>query len=274
MKAAKKYFLVALGVIVLDQLTKVIVKLNMAYGEVGQIKILGNFFKLHFIENEGAAFGLRIADMVQGLGGDMSQETGKLILTIFSIVAVFAIGYVLYRLADHKSPLPWYVALIFGGAVGNIIDRTFYGIFFESMNNYAGGLFHGRVVDMFYFDIWRGQIADWVPIFGGSYTSLWPIFNIADSAISIGIVVILIFQGKYFKMDEKARLAESTPSIPVPETSTSTSTTKEDDETSKTRSETEQAEESQETESEEVKESSASSEETNKEVSQGQEVDS
>lgn len=209
MKLARKYFLVALAVIVVDQVTKLIVKLNMTYGEIGQIKLLGDFFKLHFIENEGAAFGLRISDMVAGLGGNMSDETGKLILTLFSIAAVFAIGYVLYRLADHRSPLPWFVALIFGGAMGNIIDRTFYGIFFSDINTYTGGLFHGRVVDMFYFDIWRGQVADWIPIFGGSYTSLWPIFNIADSAISIGIVVILIFQGKYFKMDEKARKEES-----------------------------------------------------------------
>ncbi|MEM7367388.1 MAG: lipoprotein signal peptidase [Bacteroidota bacterium] len=275
MKLAKKYFLVALAVIVVDQITKVIVKLNMAYGEVGQIKILGNFFKLHFIENEGAAFGLRISDMVQGLGGEMSEETGKLTLTIFSIVAVFAIGYVLYRLADHRSPLPWYVALIFGGAVGNIIDRTFYGIFFESINTYSGGLFHGRVVDMFYFDIWRGQIADWIPIFGGSYTSLWPIFNIADSAISVGIVVILIFQGKYFKMDERARSAESadtSSTLPASEKNVQEASTPS---TEPSENKTESApEEEPTTEPESTKENSAEVlEEQAKEVGQSQETD-
>lgn len=177
----------------------------MTMGAGGQIKILGNLFKLYFIENKGAAFGFTISKLVRGLGGNMSDETGKLILSIFSILAVFAIGYVLYRLATHKSPLPYYVALIFGGAMGNIIDRTFYGLWFASSNNYDGGLFHGRVVDMFYLDIWKGQLPEWIPIWGGDYTALWPIFNIADSAISIGIVVILIFQTKFFKMDEAAR---------------------------------------------------------------------
>jgi signal peptidase II len=210
MKQARKFYLIALAVIVVDQITKLIVKLNMVKGEAGQIKLLGDLFKLHFIENEGAAFGLRVSDIVQSAGGSMSEQTGKLILTLFSILAVVAIGYVLFRLASHKSPLPYYVALIFGGALGNIIDRTFYGVFFSSMNDYPGGLFHGQVVDMFYLDIWKGVVADWVPIFGGSYTALWPIFNIADSAISVGIVVILIFQGKFFKMDEKANAPAQT----------------------------------------------------------------
>lgn len=174
-----------------------------------EIRILGDLFKIHFIENKGAAFGLTVSKLVGGLGMDMSEETGKLILSLFSIFAVFAIGYVLYRLASHKSPLPYFVALIFGGAMGNIIDRTFYGMFFDAINNYEGGLFHGRVVDMFYLDIWRGQLPEWLPIWGGDYTSLWPIFNIADSAISIGIVVILIFQGKFFKMDEDANKPSS-----------------------------------------------------------------
>ncbi|MEO0581903.1 MAG: signal peptidase II [Bacteroidota bacterium] len=205
MKQASKYFLIALAVIVIDQVVKVIVKLNMVMGDAGQIKVLGDFFKLHFIENKGAAFGLTVTKLVNGLGGDMSDATGKLILTLFSIVAVFAIGYVLYRLRDHKSPLPTFIALIFGGALGNIIDRTFYGIIFSDINQYDGGLFFGRVVDLFYFDIWKGIIPEWIPLFGGSYTSLWPIFNIADAAISIGIIVILIFQGKFFRMDEKAR---------------------------------------------------------------------
>lgn len=202
MKAARKYFLISLSVIALDQIVKLIVKFNMEMGQAGQIKVLGDFFKIHFIENPGAAFGLTISNLVRGVGLEMTDITGKLILTLFSIFAVFAIGYVLFRLANHKSPLPYFVALIFGGAVGNIIDRTFYGIWFADINTYAGGLFHGRVVDMFYFDIWQGYVADWVPIFGGDYMSLWPIWNIADAAISIGIVVILIFQGKFFKMDE------------------------------------------------------------------------
>ncbi|MEM9985729.1 MAG: signal peptidase II [Bacteroidota bacterium] len=225
MKKARKFFLLSLVIIVLDQIVKLIVKLNMEKGVSGQIQVLGDFFKIHFIENNGAAFGLTLTNLFSGLGMEMSEVTGKLILSIFSIVAVLAIGVVLYRLADHRSPLPWFVASIFGGALGNIIDRTFYGLWFSDINDYSGGLFHGRVVDMFYLDIWEGRIADWVPIFGGDYTSLWPIFNIADAGISIGIVVILIFQNRFFKLDEKRReeAGESKPETPKEEKSPSAS---------------------------------------------------
>ena len=214
MKQARKYFLIALIIIVVDQIVKFVVKFNMVMGEAGQIKILGNLFKLYFIENKGAAFGFTISNLIRGLGGSMTDETGKLILSIFSIFAVFAIGYVLFRISTHKSPLPYFVAMIFGGAMGNIIDRTFYGVWFAAQNNYDGGLFHGRVVDMFYFDIWKGQLPEWIPIWGGDYTALWPIFNLADAAISVGIVVVLIFQGKFFKMDEAARGETSPESQP------------------------------------------------------------
>ena len=201
----------------MDQLSKLYVKLNFEYREA--VPVIGDLFKLQFIENKGAAFGLTVSKLVNSLGGNMSDETGKLILTLFSIVAVAVIGVVVYRLAQHRSPLPLFVALIFGGALGNIIDRTFYGLWFADINNYSGGLFHGRVVDFFYLDIWEGEIANWVPLLGGTYTSLWPIFNVADAAISIGIVAILLFQGRFFKMDEKSRQAETleTPEASTPE---------------------------------------------------------
>ncbi|TAE54164.1 MAG: lipoprotein signal peptidase [Bacteroidetes bacterium] len=213
MKQARKFFLLAGVIIVVDQLSKILVKLNMQLGD--EIQVLGNFFKIYFIENKGAAFGLTIPKILSGVGVEMDDVTGKLILSLFSIAAVCAIGYILYRISTHKSPLPYFVAMIFGGALGNIIDRTFYGTFFSSINQYEGGIFHGRVVDMFYFDIWKGQIPEWVPIWGGDYTALWPIFNVADSSISIGIVVILIFQGRFFKMDETAR-AVAAPAADVP----------------------------------------------------------
>ena len=222
MKKARKYFLLAGVIVVVDQIIKLIVKLNMSLGD--EIRVLGDLFKIHFIENKGAAFGLTVSRMANGLGMNMSDETGKLILSLFSIAAVIAIGVVLVRLADHRSRLPWFVGLIFGGAVGNIIDRTFYGVFFSDINAYAGGLFHGRVVDMFYLDIWKGQLPHWMPLVGGEYTSLWPIFNIADSAISIGIVVILIFQGRFFKQDEQARAAELA-ETPVADSSSPTDST-------------------------------------------------
>lgn len=192
------YFAIAAAVIVIDQIVKVVVKLNMVMGEAGQIQAIGDFFKIYFIENNGAAFGLTVGKLLSPLGVNMSEETGKLILSVFSIIAVVAIGYVLYKLATHKSPLPIFVALIFGGALGNIIDRTFYGLLYHDINNYEGGLFLGRVVDMFYFDMGRLTIGDW-------HMDMFPIFNIADSCISVGIVVILIFQGRFFKMDEVAR---------------------------------------------------------------------
>lgn len=214
MKQARKFFLIALTIIVVDQIVKVLVKLNMVKGSVGEIQILGDLFKLHFIENRGAAFGLTVAKLVNGVGLEMSEYTGKLILSLFSIAAVCAIGVVLFRLRDHKSKLPYFVAFIFGGALGNIIDRTFYGLFFSDINDYDGGLFFGQVVDMFYFDIYTGPLPNWFPIWGGDQVALWPIFNIADSAISIGIVVILIFQGRFFKQDELAR-AEISPEPPT-----------------------------------------------------------
>ncbi len=179
----------------------------MSLGE--EIPVIGDLFKIHFIENKGAAFGMTITNLVSPLGIEMSDETGKLILSIFSLVALVFIGVFLYRLTDHKSPLPYFVALIFGGAMGNIIDRTFYGMIFESINNYEGGFLHGRVVDMFYFDIWKGYLPDWLPFMGGEYYSFWPIFNIADSAISVGIIIILFFQGRFFKMHEKAIATET-----------------------------------------------------------------
>ena len=180
----------------------------MSLGE--EIPVIGDLFKIHFIENKGAAFGMTITNLVSPLGIEMSDETGKLILSIFSLVALVFIGVFLYRLSDHKSPLPYFVALIFGGAMGNIIDRTFYGMIFESINNYEGGFLHGRVVDMFYFDIWKGYLPEWLPFMGGEYYSFWPIFNIADSAISIGIIIILFFQGRFFKMHEQAIAPETT----------------------------------------------------------------
>lgn len=209
MKQARKYFLVAFAVVLVDQVAKILIKTNFEYREA--VSILGGFLKFQFIENRGAAFGLTVHRALGSIGIEMSEETGKLTLTIFSILAVCAIGYMLFRLSKHKSPLPLYLALIFGGAIGNIIDRTFYGLFFAEINNYEGGLFFGRVVDYIYFDIYDGPWPGWVPFVGeNARLFLWPIFNVADAAISVGIVVILIFQGKFFRMHEKA-VAEATP---------------------------------------------------------------
>lgn len=186
--------------IVIDQAIKVAVKLNFLEGE--EVPLIGNVFKLHFIENNGAAFGMTFANLIPGL----TDTVAKLILSIFSVVAVGVIVYLLHQVKDYATKLPVYVSLILGGAVGNIIDRLFYGVWFGSINNYEGGFLHGRVVDMFYLDIWQGVVPDWVPIWGGSYMALWPIFNWADACISTGILGIIIFQKKLFPPAEKAPL--------------------------------------------------------------------
>ncbi len=185
----------ALAIVVLDQLVKLVVKLNMHIGQ--EIHVIGDFLKIHFIENPGAAFGMTVTSLFESIT-PVSETTGKLVLTIFSIVLVGFIAYFLHSVRTYRTPLPWFTALILGGAIGNIIDRVFYGVWFAAINDYEGGLLHGRVVDMFYFDIWAGTLPGWLPLWGGQYYAFWPIFNVADSAISIGIVAVLLFQRKFF----------------------------------------------------------------------------
>ncbi|MDB5109328.1 MAG: Lipoprotein signal peptidase [Mucilaginibacter sp.] len=182
--AYTKPFLVAIFIILLDQIIKTWVRSHMMMGE--EIRFLGERGMLHYTENNGMAFGME-------LGGDF----GKLVLTLFRIIAVCGIGYGLVYLIKHKyhRGLIMNVALIFAGAMGNIVDSTFYGV----MYNYAP-LFHGRVIDMFYFPLISGNFPPWVPIWGGQdYIFFRPVFNLADSAISVGVIMILIFQRHYFK---------------------------------------------------------------------------
>lgn len=185
-----KYYLIALAVIMLDQLVKMLVHFNMEMGLAGQIPIFGNWFKLHYTTNPGMAFGMQI-----GL------EHGKLILSVFRLFAMVGIGYYLYYLIKkgvHPGLLTC-VALILGGAIGNVIDSTFYGVFLNNAPyNAPTPWFHGQVIDMFYIDIWEGRVAEWVPIWGGEYMALWPIFNVADASIFVGVAIILIFQKKFF----------------------------------------------------------------------------
>jgi signal peptidase II len=185
MKAAyTKPFLVAAFIILIDQIIKTWVRAHMVLGE--EIHFLGSRGMLHYTENNGMAFGMEF-------GG----EWGKLALTLFRIGAVVAICYGLIYLVKHKyhRGLIMNVALIFAGALGNIIDSTFYGI----MYNYAP-LFHGRVVDMFYFPLLSGNFPSWVPIWGGQdFIFFRPVFNLADASISVGVILILIYQKHYFK---------------------------------------------------------------------------
>jgi signal peptidase II len=189
-----QYFLATLLVIFADQLIKLYVFYNFPF-EGYEIKVFGDWFKLNYITNEGMAFGIRIA-------GDY----GKLVLTVFRILACGAIGYYLYQLIKKGLPqsLLWSVALILGGAIGNVVDSTFYGVFLDNAPLDAPTpWFHGKVIDMFYIDICNCFIPDWFPLIGGSYYPLWPVFNLADASIFVGVFWIILFQRSFFK-EEKA----------------------------------------------------------------------
>jgi signal peptidase II len=183
-----KFYLLSLIIIIVDQVSKLLVYYNMTRGQ--EIPIFGDWFKLHYTVNPGMAFGI-----------ELGSEYGKLILTIFRLIAMVGIGYYLYILAKRKvhPGLIWCVALILGGAIGNVIDSTFYGVLLNNApSNAVTPWFHGQVIDMFYIDIWEGRVADWVPFWGGDHIALWPIFNVADASIFVGVVVILIMQKKFF----------------------------------------------------------------------------
>jgi len=199
--AVRKALLIIFSVLALDQFVKVWIKTHMYLGE--SYRVSGEWFYLHFVENPGMAFGLQ-------LGGDY----GKLLLSVFRIIAICGIGYYLYTLSKkHLRPLLLVcVALVFTGALGNIVDSIFYGKLFGASDmwdqnvaqflpdggGYAGWL-HGQVVDMFYFPVIEGTVPDWSPIWGGEEIVFFrPVFNIADAAISVGVFLLIIFQSRLF----------------------------------------------------------------------------
>jgi len=203
-QTAKKAFLLAFVIVLVDQLSKIWVKLNMLYNE--SIPVFGSWFYIHFIENPGMAYGLE-------LGG----STGKLALTFFRIALVgFGIYYISKLLKKQTAKGAIYtIALILAGAVGNIIDSVFYGKFFSTSTAFEaatflpedGGYapwFMGKVVDMFYFPIIETTLPAWVPLYGGEYFVFFrPVFNVADSAITTGIIVLMLFNKKWFPQDEE-----------------------------------------------------------------------
>ncbi|MEI6865224.1 lipoprotein signal peptidase [Flavicella sp.] len=190
----KKAILIIIAVLTIDQISKIWIKTNFMLGE--EIYVF-DWFRIHFIENNGAAWGVE-------LGG----EIGKLILTLFRLCAIGGIGYWLYTSVKKKRHqlLIISISLIFSGALGNILDSVFYGVIFDhsyyqiatlfSQEPY-GQVFHGKVVDMLYFPMWEGVLPSWIPKFGGNnFTFFNAIFNIADSAISIGVAILIIFGNK------------------------------------------------------------------------------
>ena len=169
------------------------------------IHVAGNWFIIKFIENNGMAFGL-----------DIPGSYGKMILSIFRIIAVIGIGFYLHYLIRLKSHIGLIVAvsMILAGALGNIIDSLFYGMIFSESTPYSIATFlppeggyssflHGKVVDMFYFPIISGYYPSWFPFMGGkSFEFFRPVFNLADSSISLGVFTILIFQKRFFPKPE------------------------------------------------------------------------
>jgi signal peptidase II len=200
----KKALLIIFLVLLFDQVLKIWVKTTMTMGE--SHTVFANWFFIHFTENEGMAYGMK-------LGG----SSGKLFLSLFRILAVILIGWWLYRVTSSKGSMGLIIciSLIMAGAIGNIIDSAFYGMIFNESTymqvaqifppdgGYASFL-HGKVVDMLYFPIIETRYPSWVPYFGGEdFTFFRPVFNIADSSITTGVFMLIIFQKKFFAKKEE-----------------------------------------------------------------------
>jgi signal peptidase II len=191
--------LTILLVLISDQILKIWIKTSLPLG--GEIPVLGNWFALHFVENNGMAFGL-----------ELEGSAGKLLLSLFRIIAVGAIGYYLYKQIRNNASIGLIISLslVVAGAFGNIIDSAFYGmIFTESNYNQIAQIFHegggyapvffGKVVDMFHFRLLEGIYPDWIPFLGGEdFMFFRPVFNMADTAITSGVVLLILFQKKFF----------------------------------------------------------------------------
>ncbi len=199
MSAGKKSVLLIAFLLIADQILKIWVKTHMVLGD--EIHFFGNWGMLHFVENNGMAFGM-----------EMGGRPGKLILSVFRIAAIFAIGWFLHSIIKKKVNLGLILAVsaIFAGAVGNIIDCSLYGMIFSESYFQPAVLFppgggyssflHGKVVDMFYFPIINTHWPDWSPFRSGeSFIFFRPVFNIADSSITCGVISIILFQKRMFR---------------------------------------------------------------------------
>ena len=218
MKKSTAVLITILAILILDQAVKIYVKTHIHYGD--GFDMLGlSWAKIHFVENEGMAFGLSFGGL-----------TGKYILSIFRIIMVVFLFYILRNLIKHKETYGLIVSfsMIIAGALGNIIDSLFYGLIF-SESYFHGGLatmfppeggygsfLTGKVVDMLYFPMIDTVLPEWVPLWGGERFEFFrPVFNIADSAITVGVASILLFHRRFFNSEtvkeEKLEDAIQTP---------------------------------------------------------------
>lgn len=194
-----KSVLIILLILIIDQTLKMWIKTHMILGQ--EYKILGDWFIIHFTENNGMAFGM-----------EFWGKNGKIFLTLFRIIAVVGIAWYMKLLIKQNAPkmVTISIALILAGALGNILDSVFYGVIFnESFYQVAdlfpqdGGYttwFQGRVVDMFYFPLFQGHYPSWFPFWANQeFVFFRPVFNIADSAITTGVAYILLFERSFFK---------------------------------------------------------------------------
>ena len=205
----KKASLFIIIILLIDQISKLYIKTHFQLGE--DLEIF-SWFKLYFVENDGMAWGTKLSDILPFI----SDKSAKISLTVFRIIAIIGIGYWLFDTLKNNKSKTLILALIFifSGALGNIIDSVFYGVFFnDSYGQVAtflpqeggyGGLLFGNVVDMLYLPLWKGYLPEWIPFYGGKYFTFFePVFNVADVAISIGFGILIFFNKQAFSKTEE-----------------------------------------------------------------------